>query len=160
MEHNQGHRVGGRQRPWLQAYGMPFAFLMRFSTYRHSENVSHQVLCTHIRCAHVLYTCSLFGPDPQALNFTEAESHALYSGAKALGVSPFACFTYAAHRACTEVLHQPFRVIAQQANLQPRHFPIATSSVRPTGWPCAVGSLLDDWLECLDARVGEEYSLE
>jgi len=59
-----------------------------------------------------------------AMNFNEAESKALYNGAKALGVSPFACFTYAAHKATSEVLGQPFTTIVQQASLQTRHFPV------------------------------------
>ena len=100
-----------------------------------------------------------FGCDLQALNFTEAESRALYSGAKALGVSPFACFTYAAHRACTEVLHQPFLVIAQQANLQARHFPTAIST-RAIGGLCVDGHLVGDWLVGPVTRVNADYNLQ
>lgn len=86
-----------------------------------------------------------------AMNFSEAESKALYNGAKALGVSPFACFTFAAHKACKEVLGQPFHTMVQQASLQTRHFPLADQGKRR--------DFVGDWLVGLVAYCEPDYTL-
>lgn len=94
-----------------------------------------------------------FGFKLTAMNFDEAESEALYRGARALGVSPFACFTYAAHRACADVLGQPFERIVQQANLQTRHFPLPQQK-------SGSRDLVGEWLVGPVAYAGKDYSLE
>lgn len=94
-----------------------------------------------------------FGFKVTAMNFDEAESEALYRGAKALGVSPFACFTYAAHRATTDVLGQPFERIVQQASLQTRHFPLAEQKQGSR-------DLVGEWLVGPVAYAGKDYSLQ
>ena len=96
-----------------------------------------------------------FGFKVTAMNFDEAESEALYRGAKALGVSPFACFTYAAHRATADVLGQPFERIVQQASLQTRHFPLPDGQQRGGS-----RDLVGEWLVGPVAYAGSDYSLQ
>jgi len=59
-----------------------------------------------------------------SMNFSKAESDKLAKGAKAIGVKPFACFTYAAVKACKEVLGQTPVNICNQASLQTRCYPV------------------------------------
>ena len=75
------------------------------------------------------------------MNLTKEESQKLYHGAKTIGMKPFAVFTYAAVKACREVLKQSPVCITQQASLQTRHYPMQD--------PMSVGdgrSLVGDWL--------------
>jgi hypothetical protein len=78
-----------------------------------------------------------FGPKITAMNFSKEESERLYTGAKALGIKPFAAFTYATVKACEEVLKERPLSITQQASLQTRHFPAANQSHR---------DFVGDWL--------------
>jgi len=93
-----------------------------------------------------------FGFKITAMNFNEAESKALYNGAKTLGVTPFACFTFAAHRACKAVLGQGFKRIVQQASLQTRHFPVENQGKKR--------DFVGDWLVGPIAYASEDYSLQ
>merc|ERR1719491_1326672 len=63
-----------------------------------------------------------------AMNFTKEDSQKLYAGSKKLGATPFAAFTYAGVKACTEVLKQRPLALTQQASLQTRHFPLPGQS--------------------------------
>jgi hypothetical protein len=78
-----------------------------------------------------------FGFKMTALNFTKEESDRLYNGAKALGVKPFALWTYAGAKACKEVLGQAPLGLTQQASLQTRHYPLPEQTTR---------DLVGDWL--------------
>ena len=93
-----------------------------------------------------------FGFKLCAMNLDEEESKALYNGAKALGVSPFACFTWAGVRACKRVLgYQPKRIV-QQASLQTRHFPVEGQGDQR--------DLVGDWLVGPVQYVGDvDYDL-
>lgn len=64
-----------------------------------------------------------FVPMIVALDFTKEESEKLYKGAKKQGASVFAAFSYAATKACKDVLDQPPITIGNQASLQTRHYP-------------------------------------
>jgi hypothetical protein len=66
-----------------------------------------------------------FVPRLVTLNLTNEESAKLLAGAKKLGSSPFAVFTYAAVRACRDVLGQQPVNIVNQASMQTRHYPVA-----------------------------------
>jgi len=66
-----------------------------------------------------------FVPRIVSMNFTNEESAKLAKAAKVMGVSPFACFTYAAVKACDEVLGQKPVNICNQASLQTRCYPAA-----------------------------------
>lgn len=82
-----------------------------------------------------------FGVKITAMNLTKEESQKLYHGAMAVGMQPFSVFTYAAVKACREVLQQSPVTITQQASLQTRHYPLQD--------PMAIGdgrSLVGDWL--------------
>ena len=59
-----------------------------------------------------------------AMNFNVEESKQLYEGAKVMGLKPFACFSYAAVKACKEVLGEKPLNICQQASLQSRYYPV------------------------------------
>ena len=74
-----------------------------------------------------------------AMNFTQEESIKLYDGSKALGGSPYSAFTYASVKACHAILGQQPQVIAQQANIQTRHYPLAGQNV-------AARDLVGEWL--------------
>lgn len=91
------------------------------------------------------------GPRVVAMNFSKEESAKLYAGAKAKGVSPFACFTYAGVKACGEVLQQQPATICQQASLQTTHYPIPDATAR---------DLVGDWLFGPLQQVPAEYTLE
>ena len=91
------------------------------------------------------------GPRVVAMNFSKEESARLYAGAKAKGVSPFACFTYAGVKACGEVLQQQPKTICQQASLQTTHYPIPDASTR---------DLVGDWLFGPLQPVPTEYTLD
>merc|ERR1719401_75838 len=85
------------------------------------------------------------------MNLNEEESQRLYLGAKKLGVKPFAMFTYAAVKACKEVLGQQPLAITQQASLQTRHFPLEGQNHR---------DLVGDWLYGPVQLVPTEYGLQ
>lgn len=57
------------------------------------------------------------------MNFDKEESLLLYKGCKALKTRPFAAFTYAAVKACREVLKEGPTSIVQQASMQRQHYP-------------------------------------
>jgi hypothetical protein len=79
-----------------------------------------------------------FGFKLCAMNLDDEESRALYNGAKALGVSPFAVYTWAGVRACKAVLGEQPKRIVQQASLQTRHFPLERQG--------ETRDLVGDWL--------------
>jgi hypothetical protein len=83
-----------------------------------------------------------------ALNFTKEESERLYSGCKAVGIKPFAVWTYAGVKACEEVLGEKPVGLTQQASLQTRHFPIPGQTTR---------DLVGDWLFGPVQMVGKTY---
>ena len=91
------------------------------------------------------------GPRVVTMNFSKEESAKLYAGAKAKGVSPFACFTYAGVKAAKEVLQQQPKTICQQASLQTTHYPIPDAKTR---------DLVGDWLFGPLQPVPAEYTLE
>jgi len=91
------------------------------------------------------------GPRISAMNFTKEESARLYSGAKALGVKPFAVMTYAATKACKEILGEQPLGITQQASLQTRHFPMSGQVTR---------DLVGDWLFGPVQEVPAQYGLK
>lgn len=65
------------------------------------------------------------------MNFSKEDSARLAKGAKKLGVSPFACFTHAAVKACAEVLgEQPINICNQASLLQTRCFPVEGQGAR------------------------------
>ena len=79
------------------------------------------------------------------------EELALYTGCKALGVSPFAAMPWTTVRACKEVVgHQPKRIL-QQASLQTRHFPVPGQGKERNN--------VGDWLIAPVQQVGSDYSL-
>merc|ERR1719254_319913 len=78
-----------------------------------------------------------FQPRSTAMNFTKEESDKLFSASKKLGVKPFAFFTYAAVKACKEVLGEAPLSVTQQASLQTRHYPMEGQEHR---------DLVGDWL--------------
>lgn len=86
-----------------------------------------------------------------ALNFTKEESAQLYAGAKALGVKPFAVFTYAAVKACKEVLGQAPTSITNQSSIQTRHYPLKDQTNR---------DLVGDWLLGPVQMVPDEFGLK
>jgi hypothetical protein len=65
-----------------------------------------------------------FGFKITAMNFNVEESARLKRGCEAMGIKPFAAFTYAANKACAEVYKQPASYIVQQASIQRQHFPL------------------------------------
>lgn len=90
------------------------------------------------------------GPKITALNLSKEDSLRLYNGAKALGVKPFAVWTYASVKACKEVLGTMPTGLTQQASLQTRHFPLEGQTTR---------DLVGDWLFGPTQDVPAEYTL-
>jgi len=73
-----------------------------------------------------------------AMNFTVEESAQLYQGCKAIGIKPFAAFTYAGVKAAKEVFGEQPTAITQQASLQTRHYPAPNQG--------STRDLVGDWL--------------
>jgi len=92
-----------------------------------------------------------FGFKCVCMNFTLEGSELLYAGAKKMGVSPFAAFTHAAVKACTEVLGERPLSITQQASLQTRHYPLPEQSNR---------DLVGDWLVGPVQQIPSSYGLD
>ena len=92
-----------------------------------------------------------FVPRVVAMNFTDDESAKLAAGAKKLGSSPFACFTYAAVKACKEVLGRTPTNVCNQASLQTRHYPVKGQGT-DRDFVC-------DWLIGAITPAGPDYDL-
>jgi len=92
-----------------------------------------------------------FVPQIVSMNFTDEDSAKLLKGAKALNTSPFACFTYAAVKACKEVLGQQPTVVCNQASLQTRHYPVAGQGKER--------DFVGDWLIGAVTPVIDDYTL-
>lgn len=92
------------------------------------------------------------GPRSTAMNFNKEESDKLYTTAKKLGVKPFALFTYAAVKACKEVLGEAPISITQQASLQTRHYPLEGLQEHR--------DLVGDWLVGPEQAIPRNYGVK
>lgn len=86
-----------------------------------------------------------------AINFTHEESKRFHAGCKQQGVAPFAAFSYAAVKGCTEVIGQRPLSITQQASLQDRHYCLDNQIGR---------DFVGDWLVGPVQKVPQQYGLK
>jgi len=93
-----------------------------------------------------------FVPQIVAMNFTDEDSAKLKAATKKLGSSPFAAFTYAAVKACEDVLGQKPQVCCNQASLQTRHYPVKGQGKER--------DFVGDWLIGAVTPVGTDYTLD